>query len=213
MAERTKAGTLPVELAPGKVVVFAVVRSNRKTLGIEIGKNGPKLRLPLRSSERSAVKFVQKHANWVLSHLEKQEKLKEPEESPHRPDAPEAGQRELTPEALEALKQRARELIPDRVAYYAPKLGVRPARITIRAQHTRWGSCSKAGNLNFNCLLVLTPPEVLDSVVVHELCHMLEMNHSKRFYARVLGVFPQYKQCRKWVVDNGGRLLAMLPRN
>ena len=249
------AGTLPVELAPGKVVEFTVVRSDRKTLAIELGRTGPKLRLPLRVSENYAVQFVKSRANWVLSHLERLEQAGaarpddfhpvdgyhdgnhpdrshpdtghpvdfHPDSGDHgaghpgidRPGAETCGGagKALTIEELEDLKRRARAVIPGRAAYYAPQLGVQPARITIKAQRTRWGSCSKAGNLNFNCLLMLTPPEVLDSVVVHELCHLLEMNHSKRFYAHLLRVFPRYKECRKWLNANGGRLLESLPRS
>ena len=78
-----------------------------------------------------------------------------------------------------ALADQAVKTIPEKVRYYAPLVGVTYGRITIRNQRTRWGSCSSKGNLNFNCLLMLAPPEVLDSVVVHELCHRKEMNHSK----------------------------------
>lgn len=60
------------------------------------------------------------------------------------------------------------------------------------------------GNLNFNCLLVIMPPEIMDSVVVHELCHRRHMNHSKEFYAEIDRVFPDYKRCNKWLKDNGG---------
>ena len=74
----------------------------------------------------------------------------------------------------------------------------------IRLQKSRWGSCSVDGNLNFNCLLVLMPPEILDSVVVHELCHRRHMNHSKEFYDEVLRIFPDYKRCNKWLKQNGG---------
>ena len=87
----------------------------------------------------------------------------------------------------------ARRCIPERVRYYAPKVGVDYCSITIRCQKFRWGSCSGRGNLSFNCLLMLTPPEVIDSVVVHELCHRKEMNHSAAFYAHVLRVFPEYR--------------------
>ena len=99
-------------------------------------------------------------------------------------------------------------LIPARVAYYAAQIGVSYGRITIRCQRTRWGSCSSAGNLNFNCLLLLAPPRVLDSVVVHELCHRKQMNHSAAFYREVYRVFPDYDRCRLWLRENGGALLA-----
>ena len=91
----------------------------------------------------------------------------------------------LSEEDMKALADKAVRIIPERVRYYAPLIGVTYGRITIRNQRTRWGSCSAKGNLNFNCLLMLAPPEVLDSVVVHELCHRKEMNHSKQFYEEV----------------------------
>ena len=104
------------------------------------------------------------------------------------------------------LAEKALRTIPERVAYYAPKIGVSYGRISIRAQKTKWGSCSAEGNLNFNYLLMLAPPEVLDSVVVHELCHRKEMNHSPRFYTEVLRVFPEYKKHCRWLKDNGNVL-------
>ena len=90
----------------------------------------------------------------------------------------------LNPGELQVLADEALRVIPERVRFYAPVVGVTYGRITIRNQRTRWGSCSAKGNLNFNCLLMKAPPEVLDYVVVHELCHRLEMNHSPRFWAQ-----------------------------
>ncbi|MDY3888895.1 MAG: M48 family metallopeptidase, partial [Agathobacter sp.] len=92
------------------------------------------------------------------------------------------------------------EYIPKRVAYFADIMGVDYGRITIRMQKTRWGSCSSKGNLNFNCLLMLAPPEVIDYVVVHELCHRKEMNHSKAFWREVERVLPDYRS-RKLRLD------------
>ena len=114
----------------------------------------------------------------------------------------------LDQEEIKALADRARVYIPQRVAYYAPLLGVQPGRITIRTQKTRWGSCSAKGNLNFNCLLMLSPPEVIDGVVVHELCHLLEMNHSNKFYQHVLRVFPEYYKHHAWLRQHGPEIMA-----
>ena len=116
----------------------------------------------------------------------------------------------LTAEEIRALAAKALEVIPERVAYYAPLMGVTYNRITIRNQKTRWGSCSSKGNLNFNCLLMLCPPEVIDSVVVHELAHRREMNHSKRFYAHVLRVYPDYYKWNKWLKENGPALIRRM---
>jgi len=106
------------------------------------------------------------------------------------------------------LADEALRVIPERVRYYAPLVGVTVRGITIRNQRTRWGSCSSKGNLNFNCLLMLTPAEVIDSVVVHELCHRIEMNHSPRFYAEIRRVYPDYDKWNRWLKDNGPAIMA-----
>ena len=92
-------------------------------------------------------------------------------------------------------------------------LGAEFNRVTIRCQKTRWGSCSAKKNLNFNCLLMLAPAEVIDSVVAHEVCHLKEMNHGARFYALVREIFPDYDRCNRWLKDNGKLLMARIPDN
>ena len=84
--------------------------------------------------------------------------------------------------------------------------------IAIRAQRTRWGSCSSRGNLNFNCLLMLAPENVREYVVIHELCHRKEMNHSPGFWAEVARVLPDYGTSRRWLGENGGELIGRLPK-
>ena len=104
------------------------------------------------------------------------------------------------------LQNKACVVIPRRVAYYAEKLGVSYGKITLRQQKTRWGSCSSEKNLNFNWKLILAPPGVLDYVVVHELCHLKEMNHSKAFWDEVGKVMPEYETYKLWLKENGWRL-------
>ncbi|MED9932452.1 MAG: M48 family metallopeptidase [Catenibacillus sp.] len=104
-------------------------------------------------------------------------------------------------------KTIAIELHMDKILMHAPMVGVDYGRITIRNQRSRWGSCSAKGNLNFNCLLILFPGDVIDYVVVHELCHRKHMNHSAEFYAEVECVFPQYRRCKKWLRENGSLYL------
>ena len=117
---------------------------------------------------------------------------------------------QFTREEIQELADKAIAVIPQKVKYYAEIIGVSYGRITIRNQKTRWGSCSSKGNLNFNCLLMLFPDEVIDSVVVHELCHRKHMNHSKAFYAEVERFFPQYQNCRKWLKENGAEYLRKI---
>ena len=177
-----------------------VIRSDRRTIAAEIRGGRVIVRAPRRATERDIRSFLEKHGKWLETHLEKAAEREKRKDGVHR----------LMEEEVRALAERARQVIPERVAHYAPLIGVSYGRITIRNQRSRWGSCSSRGNLNFNCLLMLTPPEVLDSVVVHELCHRKEMNHSDRFYAEVLRVFPDYWAQDRWLKENGEVLMAML---
>jgi predicted metal-dependent hydrolase len=98
------------------------------------------------------------------------------------------------------------EVIKDRIDNYAPKIGVYPKKVTIREQKTRWGSCSSKGNISLNWKLIMAPSKVIDYVIVHELCHMREMNHSKNFWNIVSEVCPDFKESQKWLKDNGHRM-------
>ena len=101
---------------------------------------------------------------------------------------------------------QAKKIFPERTAYFAERMGVTYNRITIREQKTRWGSCRSAGNLNFNWKLVLMPSELLDYVVVHELAHRKEMNHSPRFWAVVEKELPDYRERREKLKKMGKQL-------
>ena len=177
-----------------------IIRSNRRSLGLEVNTEGLIVRAPIIATDAEINSFVSEHKAWIEKSLkkvaEKQKTLENLEP--------------LTMEDIRVLADKALKVIPERVRYYAPKVGVTYGRITIRNQRSRWGSCSAKGNLNFNCLLMLTPPEVIDSVVVHELCHRREMNHSDRFYAEVLRVFPEYWKWDKWLKENGSTLMKRM---
>ena len=108
------------------------------------------------------------------------------------------------------MADEAAVILKRRTEYYAGLMGLSYNRITIRRQKTRWGSCTAKGNLNFNCLLVMTPPEVLDSVVVHELCHLVHRDHSKEFYSMVFRYFPDYKRCDRWLKEYGRLLIRRM---
>ncbi len=177
-----------------------IVRSSRRTLALEIKPGGRVIaRVPVRASYQDVKRFVLEHESWIKKHLSKMSETEKKEVADP-----------LTDKEIMELADRAMTVIPERCAYYAGKLGVTYGRITIRNQATRWGSCTSKGNLNFNCLLMLTPPEVIDSVVVHELCHRQEMNHSKRFYELVLSVMPDYKKWDKWLKTNGNDIIRRM---
>ena len=99
-------------------------------------------------------------------------------------------------------RNQAKEIINEKADYFAKLLGVTYGSIRIKDQKSVWGSCSAKGNLNFNWRLVLTPEEVLDYVVIHELCHRIQMNHSAEFWKNVEHIQPNYKTSRKWLKEN-----------
>ena len=175
-----------------------ILRSDRRTLALELREGDRVLvRAPRRASRAQIRAFVEQHRDWIEARLTALKAL--PAAEP------------LSPEELAALKKRGRELLPARTAIFAPLVGADYGRVSVRSQRTKWGSCSSTGNLSFNCLLLLCPPEVLDYAVVHELCHRLEMNHSARFWAQVERVLPDYRERRKWLRDHGAALLRRLP--
>lgn len=185
-----------------KDVKVNIIRSDRKTLSIQLKTGEIIARAPLHMKDEEIYSFIESKKLWVEKNLAKIEE-REKAISEVQP---------FTQEEINALAEKAKQIIPERVRYYAPKIGVTYNRITIRCQRTRWGSCSSKGNLNFNCLLALFPLEVIDSVVVHELCHRKHMNHSPQFYAEVEKVFPEYKRYHTWLNDNGGVYMGRLPK-
>jgi predicted metal-dependent hydrolase len=100
------------------------------------------------------------------------------------------------------MAKQAMDVIHQQVQTRGQQMGVCPASISIRSQRTRWGSCSTRGTLSFNWRLIMAPPEVLDYVVVHELAHMKQKNHSKAFWAVVAQYCPQYLKYRLWLKQN-----------
>ena len=173
---------------------YRLIRSRRRTAAIQITKDGVLVRAPLKMPEAVIDAFVRSKEGWIQKAL-----------AASVPQLP-----AFTPEELESLTRQAKQDIPQRAAGYAPLLAVEYGRITIRHQKTRWGSCSGKKNLNFNCLLMLAPEKVRDYVVLHELCHLIEMNHSKRFWALVGRMMPDYKACRTWLRTQGKALINRL---
>ena len=177
-------------------LTYQLIRSERKTVSLQITQEGELVvRAPKRMAKAEIDRFVESKRGWIEKHLRQTE-----------PDVP-----KMTEAEFDTLVRHALEVIPEVVARFAPVVGVTYGRITIRNQRTRWGSCSGKGNLNFNCLLMRTPDDVLEYVVVHELCHRKEMNHSPKFWAEVERVLPNYRESRRWLKENGPGLIRSLP--
>lgn len=187
-------------------IVCTLKWSDRRSYGISIEATGEvMLHLPLSGSVRDAARMAEEKRGWIIEKVLMQRKRMEEAQKKE-------AQRDkcYTPEQRSALEKRyretAKEYFPKRAAYYAAFLGVSYDRIRIAGQKTRWGSCSSNKTLSFNWKLMLAPPKVLDYVVVHEICHLREMNHSPRFWALVESLMPDYKQQRKWLKENGHTL-------
>lgn len=168
-----------------------IIRSRRKSISVRPMTGGIEVRAPLRMSDRAVLMFLDSNRIKILAMLKRASEKRE-----------KAGEK-LSDEQIAALAAEAKKIIPQKCAYFAALMGVKYGRVSIRCQKTRWGSCSSAGNLNFNCLLMLCPDEVINYVVVHELAHRKQMNHSPKFWAEVEKIIPQYLQYRKWLRSEG----------
>ena len=179
---------------------YEIIKSNRKSIGIEIKQGGCILvRIPKNLTKFQMDSILDKKQDWILETYLKQK------------DTPILRKETSSNPQLQYLekqyKKAAAEYIPKRVEYFISLTGGNYFRITIRDQKTRWGSCSSNGTLSFNWRLMLAPPHVLDYVVVHELCHLTYMNHSRDFWGKVEDVIPDYKIHKKWLKENGGTLI------
>lgn len=159
------------------------------------------VRAPLRLPKRDIDAFVLKNADWIEKTRAKIQKRNEEK----------ANIIPFTEEELAELKKLAKHQLLPMVSDLSKVVGVDYKRVSVRAQKSRWGSCSREGNLNFNCLLMLVPMSVRRYVVVHELCHRKEMNHSAKFWAEVEKVIPDYKEQRRWLKKEGQSLIMRLP--
>ena len=180
-----------------------VIRSDRRTVSIRVNSDlTVTVRAPRWLSKKEIDKILIEKEGWINRHIEQTRQLNEK-------DA-ESGIRKLSDEDIRRLRELAYPVISERVRHFSEIIGVDYGSITIRNQKTRWGSCSSNGNLSFNCLLMLATPDVLDYVVVHELCHRKEMNHSKRFWDEVEKVLPDYRKQRRWLKEEGIILIREL---
>lgn len=165
---------------------YELIRSRRKTLALEITKDCRILvRAPMRLSQAHINAFVEKHSDWIAKHLEQQRRR-----SASAPPPP-------SPDEIEALKAKARVVLPEKVLFWSQKMGLHPIGIKITTARKRYGSCSGKNSLCFSCFLMQYPDAAIDLVVVHELCHIREKNHGPKFYALLEQYLPDYKERKK----------------
>lgn len=155
-----------------------------------------RLTVPVRMHDDEVARVLHAHRDWIATERRRQR--------------PRLRLDRLGVSELEG-RRAARELVSMLAEEEAGALGVEVNRIQIRDQRTRWGSCSASGNLSFNWRLVLAPLEVLDYVVVHEVCHLREANHSRRFWRLVEGRRPGWREQKAWLDEHGPELLAFRP--
>lgn len=160
------------------VLSYPVIRSDRKTVGITVKRGGEVvIRAPRRMALADVQKAVEKHRAWIEKTVKVSKAL------PDQPDEREQ----------EALRRKARQLLPPLVSHWAGVIGVTPASLRITSARTRFGSCSGKNGLCFSLFLLQYPPEAIEYVVVHELCHILHHNHSAAFWACVERYLPDYR--------------------
>ena len=163
---------------------FTIIRSKRRTIAISVKSGKVILRAPMKLSDDEAKKIILTHQNWIEKKLEKS-KTKAPIDEA------------VDDKKANELRKLAREYFKEKTEYYSGIMNLKPSRIAITGARTRFGSCSSKGNLSFSYLLMLYPEAAREYVVVHELAHLSEMNHSKRFYAIIEKYMPDYKERKK----------------
>ncbi len=226
MAPRTH--TLPGD-PPVEVELVRHARARRFTLRVSRSDGRVRLSLPVRASEDEALAFLTDRERWLRGHLAAAPVLRRPEiggtipvEGVDRPILPgggraarlEAGAIHVPDSSTAAtriaalFKSMAREKLAEATVGHAIALDQTPGRITLRDTRSRWGSCSARGDLMFSWRLVMAPPPVLDYVAAHEVAHLVEMNHSARFWALCARLCPGYEAPRAWLKKNGAEILC-----
>ena len=165
-------------------MTYEVIRSDRRTVALEVTREGRVLvRAPRRMTQKDIDSFVAKHQDWLNTHLAKQKTWQ-------------AAHPEPTKQEQQAMLERAKAILPEKVDHYAKSMGLRPSGITITGARTRFGSCSPKNRLCFSWRLMACPEAAIDYVVVHELAHLVHRNHGPDFHGLVASVLPDHESRR-----------------
>lgn len=160
---------------------YRLIRSDRKSISISVDTDGTLIiRIPKRMTVEQTERFLIENQARIASLIAR--------ENTRRASLP-----VYRDEDIPHLKAKAQTILPHKLQYYAAIMGVRPTGVKITSAKKRFGSCNSKGQICFSCFLMLFPEDAIDYVVVHELAHLLEMNHSDRFYAIIKKVLPDYR--------------------
>lgn len=163
---------------------YEIIYSKRRTLSLCVKDGALLVRAPFGTPGSKICEAVSSHIDWIEKHIEKQKK---------RVDKT----ADLSEDDIRRLKKQARQTLTAKTQFFSEIMGIKYGRITITGAKTRFGSCSSKGNISYSYRLMLYPEEAIDYVVVHELAHVLQMNHSPEFYKIISSVLPDYKRRRK----------------
>lgn len=161
-----------------------IQRSMRKSMALQVRNSQILVKVPFFVTKKTINDFLAKHKIWIEDKLSKQRKSL------------------IDIDEIEEYKKRAREYIPGRVKYIAEMYGYKYKDIKITSAKSRWWSCTSQKNLNFSFRLILTPNEIIDYVIYHELSHLRQMNHSRQFWKEVSIMDKDYKKHDKWLKKN-----------
>ncbi|MBE6561551.1 MAG: M48 family metallopeptidase [Ruminococcaceae bacterium] len=163
---------------------YTVIRSDRRTMTLSVERDGSVLvRAPRRMPAAEIDRFVASHEDWIRTHREKMQRRAAFDEAHFS-----------APEQITALQQAAERILPAKTAYWASVMGVKPVSVRITGAKTRFGSCSAKDGICYSWRLMAYPEEAQEYVVVHELAHILEKNHSRKFYAVIERYLPDWRQ-------------------
>jgi predicted metal-dependent hydrolase len=212
-------GSLPVTIRNVK---------GSRGLRIRVAGSGVVVTKPRWVSKKAAVEFVAESEAWIAKELSRraarpldrvlyrgvEHEIKQATFPPVRLAdgafwAPGEQESDRLAEVLVWLRRRAKPLLRESVSRWSPLLGVSPTKVGVRDQTSRWGSCSSRGSVSLNWRLVMAPPEVLEYIVIHELAHLKEHNHSARFWALVAAHCPEYRLHEEWLSANGEPLIEL----
>jgi len=182
---------LPFRVAP---TVFVRHRWARRYILRVLDDGTLRVTLPRWGSKRAALAFVEQSQPWI----EQQRQVRVARPAVVHPDE-------------RGLRQRARRELPSALTALANEHGIAVTRISVRNQRSRWGACSAAGAITLNWRLILVPDFVREYVMLHELMHRRELNHSDRFWRQVRAVCPRHADARRWLLTEGQRLFTGAP--